>query len=109
MPAAMAMTFLMRSAQLDADDVVVGIEAEGVAGEFALDASGEIGVGRGDGDGGGGSGGDFLSEGRAAEDAAGEMQAAGGKHFCDDLGHAQAGFVLDALGGADEELARGAE
>ena len=68
-----------RCAEFDPGYIFVGVEAEGSAGEFVLDVRGELEVAGGDGDGGGRSGGDFLREGRSAEDGDGKMEAVRGE------------------------------
>ena len=93
---------LERAAELDAGDVVVGVDAEGGGGEVALDDLCEGGLGGGDDDGCGNAGGDLLCEGWAAQDGA----AVGGDGG-DDLGHAQVGGFLEALGGAEDDLVAG--
>ena len=56
-----------RSAEFDADDIAVGVDAKTWVAEFLLHGAQEGGVLRGDGDGGGIAASDFLGEGWAAE------------------------------------------
>ena len=98
---------LQRSAQFDADDVFVGIQAQGGAGEFFLHARGDRRIAGGNGDGCGAACAHFLGEGGSAEDAAGKRQIMFAEHFSHHLGHAQVGAILDSFGGVDDQLLTG--
>jgi hypothetical protein len=93
-----------RAAEFDADHIFVGIKAQRVAGELALEMRRQRVIGRSDGDRGRRPGGDLLCEGRPAERCDRQLERMRRKHLSDHLCHAQAAFILDALAGADHHL-----
>ena len=99
---------LERAAEFDADDVVIGVEAECRARELPLEVVGHVCAGAGDGDGGGHACGHLLREGWATEN--GDRYCDGCGHSPDSLGdhlaHAEVRGVFDTLGGADEDVIR---
>ena len=90
------------AAEFYAGDVVVGVDAKGGRGEVALDGLRDLRGGGGCDDSGGHAGGDLLREGWAAEHGEGIVRDGG-----DDLRHAEEGGLLDALGGAEDDLVSG--
>ena len=79
------------AAELDADEVGAGVEAEGCGRELVLDAGGDGGIGEGDGEGGGLGLGDFKGEAGPlkAPMGRGEKLASGAKapaSFCGGFG-----------------------
>src|SRR5690606_31439894 len=89
--------------EFDAQQVGMGVDTQPACGEGPLDVGGEGGVVAGGDHGGGEAAGEFGGDGGAAE--GGEAPGAGvgvvGEGVGDDLGGAEEGFVLDALGDAD--------
>ena len=96
---------LERAAQLDANDIGGRVEAEGLGGEFLLDERGDLRVAEGDGDGGGLALRHFNGEAGPGERADGEQKPGRLEGCGEHLRHAAEGVVLNALGGADHELA----
>src|SRR4029077_1366264 len=95
---------LQRPTQLDADHVVVGVQAKARIAEGLLYMLGEGRVSRGDGDRRGVTAGDLLGEGRATQGADAEVGSkVSGQDLGDDLSDPQVGAFLEPLGRADKQ------
>ncbi len=84
-----------RPGQLDAEQIIVGIDAEPVGGERILKGFGQRRVIRGCAHGGGQAAGEFTGDRRAGHS---RERAGTPHHVGDDLGRAQDGLLFDALG-----------